>query len=99
MEMLIGGTWQAAASGRAEDVTSPFDGAVVGTVPVADGGDVGAALDRAEAGAASWRRTLAAGKRRPEGERHRQGRPPLGGGRDDRCQDRHPARPSLVRPW
>jgi hypothetical protein len=25
MEMLIGGTWQPAASGRTEDVTSPFD--------------------------------------------------------------------------
>ena len=35
MEMLIGGTWQAAASGRTEDVTSPFDGTVTGTVPVA----------------------------------------------------------------
>ena len=28
MEMLIGGTWQPAASGRTEDVTSPFDGTV-----------------------------------------------------------------------
>jgi len=35
MEMLIGGTWQPAASGRTEDVTSPFDGTVTGTVPVA----------------------------------------------------------------
>ena len=26
MEMLIGGRWQPAASGRTEDVTSPFDG-------------------------------------------------------------------------
>jgi acyl-CoA reductase-like NAD-dependent aldehyde dehydrogenase len=50
MEMLIGGTWQPAASGRTEDVTSPFDGAVVGTVPVADADDVRIALDRAEAG-------------------------------------------------
>ena len=33
--MLIGGTWQRAASGQAEDVTSPYDGAVTGTVPVA----------------------------------------------------------------
>ena len=39
MEMLIGGTWQPAASGRAEDVTSPFDGAVIGTVPVAGADD------------------------------------------------------------
>ena len=59
MEMLIGGRWQPAGSGRAEEVTSPFDGAVIGTVPVADTGDVRAALDRAESGAAIWRRTPA----------------------------------------
>ena len=44
-------------SGCAEEVTSPFDGAVIGTVPVAGAGDVRAALDRAEAGAVTWRRT------------------------------------------
>jgi NAD-dependent aldehyde dehydrogenases len=59
MKMLIGGTWQAAASGRTEDVTSPFDGTVTGTVPVAGPEDVRAALDRAEAGAVTWRRTPA----------------------------------------
>src|ERR1700758_4210667 len=59
MEMLIGGDWGPAGSGRAEDVTSPFDGTVTGTVPVADAGDVRAALDRAEAGAVLWRRTPA----------------------------------------
>ena len=59
MEMLIGGAWQPAASGCAEEVTSPFDGAVIGTVPVAGAGDVRAALDRAEAGAVTWRRTPA----------------------------------------
>src|SRR6266566_2418347 len=59
MKMLIGGTWQAAASGRTEDVTSPFDGTVTGTVPVAGPDDVRAALDRAEAGAVTWRRTPA----------------------------------------
>src|SRR5690348_17874882 len=47
MEMLIGGTWQPAASGQAEDVTSPYDGAVTGTVPVASADDVRTALDRA----------------------------------------------------
>ena len=56
MEILIGGTWLPAASGRAEEVTSPFDGAIIGTVPVAGADDVRAALDRAESGAASWRR-------------------------------------------
>ena len=59
MEILIGGTWLPAASGRAEEVTSPFDGAIIGTVPVADADDVRAALDRAESGAATWRRTPA----------------------------------------
>jgi succinate-semialdehyde dehydrogenase/glutarate-semialdehyde dehydrogenase len=52
MEMLIGGTWQSAASGRTEEVTPPFDGAVIETVPVAGGDDVRTALDRAESGAA-----------------------------------------------
>ena len=59
MNMLVGGAWQSAASGRAEEVTSPFDGAVIGTVPVAGADDVRAALDRAEYGAATWRRTPA----------------------------------------
>ena len=59
MEMLIGGRWRPAASGRAEDVISPFDGTVVGTVPVADAADARAALDRAEHGAVTWRRTPA----------------------------------------
>jgi acyl-CoA reductase-like NAD-dependent aldehyde dehydrogenase len=59
MEMLTGGTWQPAASGRTEDVTSPFDGTVTGTVPVADAADVRAALDRAAGGATTWRRTPA----------------------------------------
>src|ERR1700759_1568672 len=66
MKMLIGGTWQAAASGRTEDVTSPFDGTATGTVPVAGPDDVQAALDRAEAGAVTWRGPPAhAGERVP----------------------------------
>src|ERR1700719_4741156 len=59
MTMLIGRTWQAAAGARTEDVTSPFDGTITGTVPVAGPDDVRAALDRAEAGAVTWRRTPA----------------------------------------
>jgi acyl-CoA reductase-like NAD-dependent aldehyde dehydrogenase len=59
-EMLIGGRWRPAAGpGRREDVTSPYDGAVVGTVPVAGAEDVEAALSAAELGAATWRRTPA----------------------------------------
>jgi acyl-CoA reductase-like NAD-dependent aldehyde dehydrogenase len=59
MDMLIGGTWRQAMSGLAEDVTSPFDGAPVGTVPVAGVADVRAALDAAQHGALAWRRTPA----------------------------------------
>jgi len=60
MEMLIGGRWQpAAGSRRVEEVTSPFDGTVVGTVPVGTVEDVDAALAAAQAGAERWRRTPA----------------------------------------
>ena len=58
MEMLIGGTWQPAASGRTEDVTSPFDGTVTGTVPVAGPDDVRAAVNRAESGCISVQRVI-----------------------------------------
>ncbi|MFL6225588.1 MAG: aldehyde dehydrogenase family protein, partial [Actinomycetes bacterium] len=60
MQMLIGGRWRpAAGAGRTEDVTSPYDGSVVGTVPVAGTDDVEAALRAAEHGASTWRRTPA----------------------------------------
>src|SRR5438046_2554328 len=57
--LLIGGTWRPAATRQTENVTSPYDGSVVGTVPVAGKDDVEAALGAAEAGAARWRRTPA----------------------------------------
>src|SRR5258708_613549 len=56
---LIGGPWAPAPSGRTEEGASPFDGTVTGTVPVAGAADVRAGLDRAEAGAVTWRRTPA----------------------------------------
>ncbi|HEV8424374.1 MAG TPA: aldehyde dehydrogenase family protein, partial [Actinomycetes bacterium] len=60
METLIGGRWRPAlGSGRSEEVTSPYDGKVVGSVPVAGPDDVEAALTAAEQGAATWRRTPA----------------------------------------
>ena len=60
MEMLIGTRWRPASGGsRTEDVTSPFDGSVVGTVPVAGPEDAEAALAAAEQGARTWRRTPA----------------------------------------
>ncbi|HET9292400.1 MAG TPA: aldehyde dehydrogenase family protein, partial [Actinomycetes bacterium] len=58
MEMLIGGRWRP-GGGAVEEVTSPFDGAVVGTVPVATVEDVDAALAAAQGGAEVWRRTPA----------------------------------------
>ena len=59
-EMLIGGQWRpASGAGRSEDVTSPYDGSVVGTVPVAGTDDVEAALRAAEHGAQTWRVTQA----------------------------------------
>src|SRR4249919_2755294 len=58
--MLIGGGWRpAVGTGLSEDVTSPYDGSVVGTVPIAGRQDVEAALTAAEAGAVRWRRTPA----------------------------------------
>ena len=57
MELLIGGQWTAAQSGRVEEVTSPFDGAVAGSVPLAGAADVDAALTAAVAGAKVWRDT------------------------------------------
>jgi acyl-CoA reductase-like NAD-dependent aldehyde dehydrogenase len=59
-EMLIGGRWRPASGpGPREDVTSPYDGSVVGSVPVAGTGDVEAALEAAEQGARTWRHTPA----------------------------------------
>src|ERR671932_367515 len=59
-EMLIGGRWRpAAGSGQTEEVTSPYDASVVGTVPVAGTDDVEAALAAAEHGARTWRHTPA----------------------------------------
>ena len=58
--MLIGGKWRpAVGSGRTEDVTSPYDGSAVATVPVAGSEDVEAALAAAEVGAERWRQTPA----------------------------------------
>jgi acyl-CoA reductase-like NAD-dependent aldehyde dehydrogenase len=59
-EMLIGGRWRPPSSPEgSEEVTSPYDGSVVGTVPVAGADDVEAALNAAEHGARTWRHTPA----------------------------------------
>lgn len=57
MQLLIGGQWTAAQSGRVQEVASPFDGAVAGSVPMAGIADVDAALTSAVAGAKVWRDT------------------------------------------
>jgi glyceraldehyde-3-phosphate dehydrogenase (NADP+) len=57
--MIIGGVRRAAVSGAVEEIRSPWDGAVVGTVPRAGGPDCEAAVASAVAGAAVWRRTPA----------------------------------------
>jgi succinate-semialdehyde dehydrogenase / glutarate-semialdehyde dehydrogenase len=53
--LLIGGEWREAASGERFDVTNPFDGSVVGTVPNAAEEDVKAAIDAAAAAFDEWR--------------------------------------------
>ncbi len=58
-QLLIGGTPGSAASGRTEDIHSPFDGRVVGQVAVAAAADADRALAAAERGAAVWRETPA----------------------------------------
>ena len=59
MKLLIGGQWAEGRAGRREDVTSPFDGSVVGSVALAGLDDVDAALNAATEGAGVWRRTPA----------------------------------------
>jgi len=49
MDMLIGGEWVSKA--RRREIRSPYDGAIVDTVPAADAEDVKAAIDAAEQGA------------------------------------------------
>ena len=57
--MIIGGERRAAASGAVDEITSPWDGRVVGTVPRAGPADAEAAVAAAAEGAAWWRRTPA----------------------------------------
>jgi acyl-CoA reductase-like NAD-dependent aldehyde dehydrogenase len=57
--LLLGGTWVAPHAGQYEDVHSPFDNRIVGTVAVADTHDVDSALAAATAGAKVWRLTPA----------------------------------------
>lgn len=55
--LLIGGAWVQALAGESEDVTSPFDGHVVGTVALGRAGDASRAIDAAVSGFEKWRRT------------------------------------------
>ncbi len=55
--MYVAGEWRTAAA--EEEVRNPFDGEVVGTVPVASAADARAAIDAAVDGAAAMRRLSA----------------------------------------
>ena len=55
--MYVAGEWRTAAA--EEEVRNPFDGEVVGTVPVASAADARAAIDAAVNGAAAMRRLSA----------------------------------------
>src|SRR5918997_3943719 len=57
--MIIGGERRAAVSGAVDEITSPWDGRVVGTVPRAGRADADAAVAAAVEGAVVWRRTPA----------------------------------------
>ena len=57
--MIIGGERRPAASGAVDEITSPWDGRVVGTVPRAGPADAEAAVAAAAEGAVWWRRTPA----------------------------------------
>ena len=57
--MLVGGERRPAASGAVDEITSPWDGRVVGTVPRAGPADGEAAVAAAVEGATLWRRTPA----------------------------------------
>ncbi|MCA0420245.1 MAG: aldehyde dehydrogenase family protein, partial [Proteobacteria bacterium] len=52
---LVGGNWQAAASGRTLDVVDPATQAAIGSVPDADGTDTRAAVEAAAAAFGAWR--------------------------------------------
>ena len=57
--MLIGGRWVDAVNGEREDVTSPFNGDIVGDVAVARPADAELAIAAAVSGFDVWRRTPA----------------------------------------
>ena len=57
--MIIGGERRPAASGAVDEITSPWDGRVVGTVPRAGPADADGAVAVAAEGAVVWRRTPA----------------------------------------
>ena len=59
MEMLVGGMWCGAVDGASEEVRSPFDGHVVGSVPVGGVEDAAAAIDGAVVAARVQRETPA----------------------------------------
>jgi acyl-CoA reductase-like NAD-dependent aldehyde dehydrogenase len=57
--LLIGGQWVDASAREREDITSPFNGDVVGNVSLARPADAERAIDAAVKGFETWRRTPA----------------------------------------
>jgi succinate-semialdehyde dehydrogenase/glutarate-semialdehyde dehydrogenase len=53
---LIGGAWQAAATGKTVDVIDPATQAIIGTVPDMDGGETRAAIEAANAAFGPWKK-------------------------------------------
>lgn len=58
-QLLIGGEGRRSASGDVDEIRSPFDARIVGTVPIAGAEDIEAAIRAAQSGARLWRRTPA----------------------------------------
>lgn len=57
--MLIDGRWLQASDGRKETISAPYDGSVVGEVPIASVKDADAAVSSAVRGFETWSRTPA----------------------------------------
>ena len=52
---LVGSEWREAIGGARQDVTSPWTGEKIGSVPMSDGRDVDAVVKRARDAASGWR--------------------------------------------
>lgn len=58
MKMLISGNWVDAANGETIEVTNPYDGSFLDTVPSATKADVDKAIEEAHAAQKVWNRKI-----------------------------------------